>query len=361
MCKRNLLIILIFISLILLPACSIQSNPGPTATSEANYYPAANWRTSTSEEQGLDSDLLEEMLEITNKRSWDVDHISIIRHGYMVFDVSRGSYEAENPHQIYSCTKSVVSILVGIAVDQGLIPGVDTPLTELFPDREIDNLDSRKQSINLDHLLSMTAGFECRDSYLYQWRGLNEMMASDDWTQHVLDLPMEHDPGTHFEYCNGVSNLLSASIQQAAGTQTALFAEEYLFGPLGIEEYFWATDPNGVTLGFSDLYLKPADMARIGYLYLHGGIWEEQQIISQEWVTASSTPQIPATLQDGYGYQWWIDDAGYYMALGYRGQFIFVLPDYDMVVVFLSDPDVGDFDAPEYLLTNYIIRAVESD
>jgi CubicO group peptidase (beta-lactamase class C family) len=346
---------------ILLPTCGTQTNPEPTATPAEVYFPGSEWRTATPEEQGLDPGLLEEMLELIDTQKWDVDHIAIIRHGYLVFDVSPGSYRADTPHLVYSCTKSVVSALVGIAVDQGLIESVDVPLTALFPNREIQNLDARKQALTLEHLLSMSSGFECRDSYLYRWKGLEEMMASNDWTQYVLDLPMEYEPGTHFEYCNGVSNLLSASVQQATGMQTALFAEEYLFGPLGIEEYFWEEDPDGINLGFSELYLTPDDMARFGYLYLHEGVWEGQQIISQEWVTASTTAQIPATLQDGYGYQWWIDDAGYYMALGFRGQFIFVLPENDMVVVFLSDPDVGDFEAPEYLLTEYIIPAVGSD
>jgi CubicO group peptidase (beta-lactamase class C family) len=208
----------------------------------------------------------------------------------------------------------------------------------------------------------MSAGFECRDSYKYQWVGLNEMFNSEDWVQHVLDLPMEYHPGTHFEYCNGVSNLLSAIVMENTGMHTAVFAEQNLFAPLSIEEYFWEEDPDGIPLGFSELYLKPSDMARFGYLYLRGGGWDGQQIVSPEWVEESSTIKIAAnTLQDGYGYQWWTDAAGYYMALGYRGQFIFVLPKYDMVVVFVSDPEVGDFDAPEFLLTNYIIPAVEGN
>ena len=299
------------------------------------------------------------MLEVIERRRWDVDNVTIIRHGYKVYDQSLGAYQADTPHLLYSCTKSVVSAAVGIAIDQGLISSVDVPLTSLFPDREIQNLDHRKQAITLQDLLSMSSGFDCRDSYLYNWEGLDEMMASDDWTQHVLDLPMAHAPGTYFEYCNGVSNLLSAAVQHASGTKTSLFAEEYLFSPIGIEDYFWEEDPDGVTYGFSELYLKPADMARIGYLYLHHGEWETEQVISSDWVTASTTTQTPANLQDGYGYQWWIDDAGYFMALGHRGQFIFVLPELDMVVVFVSDPRVGDYDAPEYLLINYILPAVQ--
>ncbi|MEN8242369.1 MAG: serine hydrolase [Chloroflexota bacterium] len=339
-------------------ACGAEPTPRPAPIVKDGYYPTAEWRTSTPEEQNIDSDQLEEMLTEIERKYWDVDNITIIRHGYKVFDVSLGDYQADEIHLLYSCTKSVVSALVGIAIDQGHIESKDASLVSLFPDRQIDNSDPRKESITLAHLLSMTAGFDCRDSYIYQWEGLNEMFDAEDWIQHVLDLPMANYPGSNFEYCNGVSNLLSAIVQENSGIQTALFAEQYLFTPLGIEEYFWEQDPAGYSLGFSELYLKPGDMARFGYLYLHGGKWGEQQIISPEWVAESTRFKIEATLQDGYGYQWWIDSAGYYMALGYRGQFIFVLPEFDMVVVFVSDPEVGDFDAPEYLLTEFIIPAV---
>jgi CubicO group peptidase (beta-lactamase class C family) len=348
------------ITILLLSACGNQSAPAATPYIEDNYFPNAEWRTSTPAEQGIDPELLNRMLEEIDRLFWDVDNITIIRHGYKVFDVSLGSYQADELHILYSCTKSVVSALVGIAIDQGFIDSKDATLVSLFPARQIDNMEPRKEAITLEHLLSMTSGFDCRDSYLYQWEGLNEMFASDDWIQHVLDLPMKYQPGTYFEYCNGVSNLLSAIVQASSGIQTAAFAEQLLFTPLGIEEYFWEQDPDGHSLGFSELYLKPSDMARFGYLYLHGGRWDGQQIISSEWVSASTKFKVAATLQDGYGYQWWIDGAGYYMALGYRGQFIFVLPEYDMVVVIVSDPEVGDYDAPEYLLTNYIIPAVES-
>lgn len=358
-CLLTILLLIVF-----LPACRSETEIQPTAASnptpmsQTAYYPASEWRVSTPEEQGFDAEILDKMLEKLERQSSTVDNITIIRHGYKILDASFRLYQADEPHLLYSCTKSVVSALVGIAIQQEYIESVYVPLMELFPDREIQNLNKSKQMMTLKHLLTMSSGFECRDSYLYEWVGLDEMMRSDDWVQHVLDLPMEYAPGTHFEYCNGVTNLLSAIVQESTGMHTAAFAEAYLFGPLGIEAYTWGEDPSGIPLGYSELYLKPSDMARIGYLYLQGGTWEGEQIVSSEWVTASTTEQIAAdTLQDGYGYQWWIDDAGYYAAVGYRGQFIFVLPEYDMVVVFVSDPDVGDFDAPEKLLVEYIIPA----
>jgi len=358
--QNRLWLLIILLLTILLPACRSNPETLPSPTSEATTYPASEWRAAAPEEQGLDSKKLDKMVDEIDRQGWTVDNVTIIRHGYKVLDASFGAYDPDEPHLLYSCTKSVVSSLVGIAIQQGYIESVNVMLADLFPDREIQNLDASKQMMTLESMLMMAAGFECRDSYLYNWVGLNEMMRSDDWVQHVLDLPMEYAPGTHFEYCNGVSNLLSAAVQENSGMHTAAFAEEYLFGPLGIGDYYWEEDSAGIPLGFSDLYLRPSDMARFGYLYLQGGAWEGEQIVSPEWVAASTTAQIAAdTLQEGYGYQWWIDDAGYYAAVGYRGQFIFVLPDYDMVVVFVSDPDVGEFELPEYLLLEYIIPAVE--
>ncbi len=359
--KRGSWVVAVLLLMTLLSACQPEPEIPQSGTPEPIYYPSSAWRVSTPEEQGFDPNMLNEMLAEIERQNWNVENITIIRHGYKILDASFNSYNPDEPHLLYSCTKSVVSSLIGIAIEQGYIESVDVPLADLFPDRDIQNLDALKQQMTLEHLLSMTSGFECRDSYLYQWVGLNEMMSSDDWVQHVLDLPMEFQPGTHFEYCNGVSNLLSAIVQESTGMHTAAFAEQYLFGPLGIDAYIWEEDPAGIPLGFSYLHLKPSDMARFGYLYLQGGIWDGEQIVSSEWVADSSTVKIAAnTLQDGYGYQWWIDNAGYFIAVGYRGQFIFVLPDYDMVVAFVSDPEVGDFDLPEYLLTNYIIPAVHT-
>jgi CubicO group peptidase (beta-lactamase class C family) len=357
--KRHSFTRLVFwlLACLLLTACGAGTAPSPTSLKEI-YYPAEAWRISSPEDQGLDPDKLEKMVEEIELRRVHIDHVTIVRHGYQVLEASFGEYQPTEPHLIYSCTKSVVSALIGIAIDQGYLKGVDVSLASLFPDRQIQNLDALKQDMTLEDMLMMSSGFDCQDSYLYNWRGLYEMMETDDWTQHVLDLPMAHQPGTYFEYCNGVSFLLSAVIQEATGMQTAAFAEENLFGPLGIFDYFWDQDPDGVTIGFSELYLRPADMARIGYLYLHGGLWGDRQVIPGDWVTASTTTHIAATLQDGYGYQWWINDDGYYMALGHRGQFIFVFPEDDMIVVFLSDPEIGNYDLPEYFLNRYIIPAL---
>jgi CubicO group peptidase (beta-lactamase class C family) len=352
----------LFIVLILVAAGACTSTPQVASPIEPAMFPTANWETSTPEDQGMDSQILVEMLETIITRGYEIDSVVIIRNGYLVLEAYKSPFEKGNRHIVYSCTKSVISALVGIAIDQGYIESVDIPLNELFSKRNIANLDEDKRAITLENVLTMSSGFDCQDSYLYNWQGLYQMRASDDWTQFVLDLPMAYEPGTHFEYCNGGSHLLSAIIQEKTGVTALTFAHKNLFTPLGINDVYWETNSQGVSIGYSQLYLTPLDMAKIGYLYLNNGAWDGKQVISAEWVQASTKEHIAAgTLQDSYGYQWWIDASGVYLALGYRGQFIFVVPDKNLVVVFASQLEGNDFNIPETFLHSIIIPAVKAD
>jgi CubicO group peptidase (beta-lactamase class C family) len=352
-------LVILSILIILLAGCaqtSPASSPGPT------FWPTEGWRTSTPEAQGIDSTALVDLIDYVQEMGYDVDSVVVVRHGYEVAEIYFAPFREGQTHILYSCSKSVVSALIGIAIEKGYIQGVDQPMLDFFPDYTPENMDERKGAMTLEDMLTMSTGFECRDSYLYDNRGLTEMHESQDWVQFVLDLPMEHEPGTHFEYCNGSSFLLSAIITRVTGKSALDFAREVLFPPLGITDASWDASPDGINYGYSHLFLQPEDMAKFGYLYLHGGEWDGEQVIPAKWVETSTREHIHAgTLQDGYGYQWWIDNAGYYMALGYNGQFIFVLPDLDMVVVMVSDRYEGDFEAPEILLTTYIIPATTPD
>jgi len=333
--------------------------PSPTPESTA-YWPTEGWRTSTPEEQGMDSERLADMLDTIQERNYTIDSVSVIRNGYMVVDAYVHPFSPDSRHIIHSCTKSIISALIGIAIEEGYIKGVEQPVMDFFPERTVAHLDADKEAMTLEHLLTMSTGLECRDSYLYRWRGLKQMRQSQDWVQFMLDLPMAEEPGTRFEYCNGASFLLSAIIQETTGISASGFAEKHLFGPLGISDVEWSSNPQGVTIGWGELHMRPHDMAKIGYLYLNRGQWDRKQIVPSAWVEASTRKYISATLQDGYGYQWWVTDDGVYMALGYAGQFIFVMPEKDMVVVFTSDLEERDFYVPQRLLNDFIILAAES-
>jgi CubicO group peptidase (beta-lactamase class C family) len=323
-------------------------------------WPTHGWQTSIPESEGMDSRVLKAMLEMVQTQNYNIDSITVTRNGTLVLDAALYPYSQDSKHIIHSCTKSIVSILIGIAIDQGFIENIQKPVLEFFPDRTASNLDPDKKALTLENLLTMTSGFRCRDSYLYRWSGLNDMMDSDDWVQFMLDLPMEERPGTKFEYCNGASFLLSAIITETTGMSSLEFAETYLFAPLGITDLSWPTNPQGISIGWGELRMLPQDMAKIGYLYLSGGEWDGKQIVPTAWVENSTRKHISATLEDGYGYQWWVDDSGLYLALGYAGQFIFVVPEKEMVVVFTSDLSESDFYLPQNLLNNYIIPAAGS-
>jgi len=324
------------------------------------YWPTEGWRTSTPEEEGIDSEMLADMLETIQEQNYEIDSVTVIRNGYMVVDATVHPLGPNSKHIIYSCTKSVISVLVGIAIDKGYINSVEQPVLDFFPERAVANLDADKEAMTLEHVLTMSTGLECRDSYLYRWRGLEQMTQSSDWVQFMLDLPMAEAPGSRFEYCNGASLLLSAIIRETTGKSALEFAEEHLFGSLGISDVEWSSNPQGITIGYSELRMLPQDMAKIGYLYLNEGQWDGEQVVSSGWVEASRRKHISATLEDGYGYQWWVDDSGTYMALGYAGQFIFVEPEKDMVVVFTSDLKERDFYIPQTLLNDFIIPAAKS-
>jgi CubicO group peptidase (beta-lactamase class C family) len=330
------------------------------ATASGNSYPTEGWKISTPEEQGMQSQMLAEMMEHIKNKNFNIDSVLIVRNGYVVLDAYFYPFSKGQQHIIHSCTKSIMSALIGIAIDNGHIQNVDQPIIDFFPDKAFANMDDLKKSISLENLLTMASGLKCRDSYRYRWVGLFEMRNSTDWAQYVLELPMAETPGEKFEYCNGVSYLLSVIIQNTTKMNTLDFARKHLFGPLGIVDVGWATSPRGVDIGYGEMWLKPHDMAKFGWLFLNKGRWGNKQIVPSAWVEVFTRAHIDATLFDQYGYQWWVDSAGYYMAVGYKGQRIFVVPEKNIVVVFTSDQTEWKGLILKNLLDFYIIPAASS-
>jgi CubicO group peptidase (beta-lactamase class C family) len=287
--------------------------------------------------------------------------ITLVRHGTVVLDVRVAPFSAGDLHDIFSCTKSVLSALVGIAIARGELPGIDTPVLDFFPDYDVAILDDHKRAMTLEHLLTMTSGLDTQDSYLYEWAGLKEMRASSDWTQFVLDLPMAAAPGTRFEYSNGVSQLVAIILQRATGKTLEEYAREHLFGPIGITRFQWDGQGPVENLGFSGLRLDPLDMARLGYLYLRHGEWNGTQVVPAAWVETSTSPHPAAgTLADNYGYLWWVDD-DVFMMQGSGGQFVYVMPDLDLVAVFTGAVPRRLYFHARSLLADYIRPSVMSD
>ena len=379
-----ILLVLCFVSLLLLMACGSEEDEAssladtygkptatpimPTATpiletltqaSVPDYWPTDGWRSATPEEQGMDSERLAKLFDHIRENVPGIHSVTIIRNGYIVADGVFYPFEEDAKHNLKSVTKSVISALIGIAIKQGYIDGLDQPALSFFPDRNVANLDANKEAMTLEHVLMMATGLACRDSQQYRFEGVYEMMASDDWVQHVLDLPMMEQPGARFEYCNGASLLLSAMIQETSGRTAAEFADLHLFTPLGIEDVIWPADPQGITLGFSEMRIQPHDMAKIGYLYLQDGQWDGLQILPPSWAAVSTSVHLPTPLDD-YGYHWWVDPDGSYYAGGYAGQFIFVVPEIDLVAVFTGNSNEADVRLPGILLDTFVIPAATS-
>ena len=309
--------------------CSIGKGP----STETSYFPTVEWLSSTPEEQGIDSAILADGLLAIRQKNLNIHSLFIVRNGSVILDAYFYPYDGKTVHEFASVTKSIMTTLIAIAADQGKLD-LDQPMLSFFPDREIANVDARKERITVRHLASMSSGLESM-GFEQDEGTLTEMRASEDWIQFALDRKVVSEPGTHFVYDSPGMHLLSAILQEATGMSALEFARQNLFEPLGIGEVLWDTDPQGFNHGWGDLFLNPLDAAKIGYLWLNKGMWEGKQIVSSEWVEDSVKMQIKTGLADDYGYGWWImqGDEEAYAAIGRGGQRIQVYPQLNIVIV----------------------------
>jgi CubicO group peptidase (beta-lactamase class C family) len=269
-----------------------------------------------------------------------LESLLIIKDRKLLLEEYFYGYDRTQLHNIHSCTKSVASLLLGIALDRHNTLNVEQPIFSFFPQYDSLKTEANEQ-ILLKHLLTMTAGIKEEEG--------TENHEPSDKLQYILGLPVESKPGEKFKYCNDCSDLLGWIIYSLEGKHADLFAEENLFGPLGISRYYWETE-NGVPHCHSDLYLQSRDLAKIGLLVLDDGKWHDQQIVPQEWVRESIRPRVAESKYFDYGYQWWYrsrenvawwkgedsrieDEHDMIIALGYGGQYIMIIKDLDMVVL----------------------------
>jgi hypothetical protein len=235
-------------------------------------------------------------------------------------------YHGTDLHTMQSVSKTVSSVILGIAVTRGdFKASLDTPLLHYFDVNKVKNVDERKKRITLRHVLTMTTGMEWIEDVAYDdpRNEANLMEASEDWVRYVIDHPMVKEPGTFFNYSSGTTELLAYIFQKETGEGIEKYGEKYLFTPLGMEHY-WKRSPMGVVDTEGGLFLNSADLAKIGYLYAHDGMWDGKQIVSKEWVRQSVTPFIDAEEGMKYGFKWWLlpqkDGEGFvWMGLGFGG------------------------------------------
>jgi len=346
-------LIIVLVILLAGAACTPQGG-------DNTVWPTDGWLTSTPEEQAMDPALLEQMMAFVDEQALAYDAVLVVRHGYIVLEEYRNGYDRDRQHHLQSATKSVSSMLIGIALHEGLLEGVDQKVVDLFPNHTIANLDARKERLTLAHLLTMSDGMDWHETdyaYTDARNTLGQMWTSRDAVQHVLDQPLAREPGQAWAYNSGTSILLGGVLEEATGRDVLDFARQYLFGPLGIDHVRWDRAPGNHYHTDGGLYLTPRDMARFGYLALHGGTWNGKEIVSPEWVARSTEAHYQASAGRGYGYQWWTLDGGIFAAHGHYEQLIYVVPAADMVVVLTGNIPDDVIPPSDGLLYRYILAA----
>ena len=367
--------------ILLCAACLVSCAPAPTA--RIPQQTDDGWQTASLDEVGIDKKQIGKAIDRIHDNTYqNVHSILIVKDGKLVFeeyfsgytwnyddDQFRGErvdFGADTIHNLASVTKSFTSALVGMAIDQGFIRGVDQKVFAFFPDY-VHLSDERKDNITLEHLLTMTSGLawnEMQLPYSDTSNDLVQLFIVSDPIEYILAKPVANLPGTTWYYNGGGTNLLGEVIRNTTGLRMDDFAEKHLFAPLGITNYEWDHINPDMIHASGNLKLRPRDMAKLGYLFLNGGLWHGERIVSEAWIEASTTEHVSLPPADGYGYQWWRKtyDSGStsvdaFYAAGWGGQRIMVFPSLDMVVVSTGGNYVEQEPVDE-IITRHILPAV---
>jgi len=326
------------------------------------------WKVSTLEAEGMNANIVTRLTnQVIDGKIEGIHSILIVKNGAIVHEVYFGAYKRESLHTIYSITKSVTSALIGIAIDNGDIGGVDETVGELLPEYAAAIEDDRLKDATAEQLLTMSSGLEW-DEWTYPYSDPRNseyyQVQSRDWVKYVLELPMRDEPGSRWVYNTGGVHVLSAIIKSRTGLYANQLAEKHLFEPLGIERYSWNTDPKGYpctggTRG--GLRLRTRDIAKFGMVFMREGKWNGKQVISKEWVRESTTKHATTVRNSDYGYLWWLNSytiknrqVDMIVGAGYGGQSLALVPDLDLMYVFTcwGRADDADIFGPMVMIIN---------
>lgn len=299
---------------------------------ERDYFPAKSWEFSTPEQQGMDSNLLANVTRYIDKHFKYYYSFIVIRNGYLVFEsYNKHPYEEKRSQLLKACfslltkalrkpgdtfrdirsdmfnlrsvTKSIMSILLGIAIDKGYIKSIEDRVLDYLPQCYCQITDESKKNLNIHHLLTMKSGLPSIEGGA---NALKMIFGNGDWVKFILDLPLECEPGEKFVYNSANIHLLSAIITNATSMSTFDFAKKFLFEPLEIYKVYWEKDSKGFNFGGGNLFMLPYDLAKIGYLYLNNGIWDNKMIVSKQWVEQSLKSYHVWNYGFHYGYLWYL-------------------------------------------------------
>ncbi|MBN1980580.1 MAG: serine hydrolase [Chitinivibrionales bacterium] len=298
-----------------------------TAGRESSY-----WEKSAPESQGMDSKTLSRMIQSISQENAPVHSCMVIRNDHCLVEASAYPYQDTTLHNVKSVSKSILSALVGIALQERFLTSLDQTLGQFFPEYLQSDPDPRKAQITLRHLLTMTAGFNIDDESVE----MQQIFSSADWVQAILQKPLKTQPGTVFCYSTCLTHLMAVILTKATKQPLLEFAQTYLFDPLDIHRVEWAQDPQGFYFGGAELKLTTAAMAKFGSLFLHDGLWGTRQVVPRQWVIESTTNQVAGVTQaPAYGYWWWIisESLGEFCASGWGGQIVSIIRSFNMVYV----------------------------
>lgn len=310
-------------------------------------YQDFTWGTSTPEAQGMDAALIDTSFAKADQLGY-VDCILIIRNGLIVAEQYYNGYDESVPHNVWSVSKSFLSAITGIALHKGHLPGLDKKVLDYFPEYVTSGMDQRKHNIIIEHLLTMRMGIDGEEANYMQ------IYNSDNWIKTTLELPLIFSPGEGYSYNAYVTHVLSGVITRETAMSTREYAQLYLTDPMGISIGYWEQDPQGIYFGGNSMHFTPHDMAMLGYLYLNNGKINNNQIVPKSWVDFTLTPSINwSPLEWGpmknfqYGYLWWLcelinHDA--FLAMGYAGQLVITIPDFNLIIVTTTNSNVADWD-----------------
>ena len=330
-----------------------------------------HWQVDQPENHNMDPEVFEALHAALPGSG--IHAVVTVKDGVIVDEYYEDGYSEDSIFEIHSASKSFTSALIGIALEEGAIDSVDDPLSKYLP-QVLEQEDTQKQQITLRHLLTHTSGLEW-----YEWgsgcSNWNEFRTSDNWVDYILSRQLVYEPGTVFNYSTGNTHLLSAVLQTATGMTQEEYCRTHLLDPLGVsEEAHWRTDPQGIADGGNGLFISARDAAKFGQLFLNEGEWKGEQLVPAAWVEESTTAHNSGAGDStgSYGYQWWIRSfttGGYgtyatpyatasydaYFAFGHGGQFIYVVPELNLVTVFASDCQSSYTPRPYF--TDYVLNA----
>ena len=347
--------------LILLPwaaGISAQENNGYSAPGQKND----GWMVTDLETLGFDFNRVDQVLKKLHTDPHKIDAILAVHNGKLILEEYFNSYTIDSRHDLRSVTKSITSLLIGIALEQGYINSIDDPISKYLEAKRKKNPDPRKEKISIRHLLTMSPGWECDDWNPKSAGQEDRVYRKKDWVQYTLDLPMERDPGSSASYCSMGVIILKTILEKSSNMTIDAFAQKFLFDPLGITNPKWdhTSDKKVITAG-KRLYLSPRQLAKIGQLVLNNGIWEGAQIVPDKWIREATSRHTKIT-DVAYGYLWWrlpfrqgntVYEA--LLATGNGGQYIMIFKELDLVFLFTGSAYNSDADKIPFAFVNDIL------